>query len=192
MKKLVLIFTIGLFSGFISGQETGLQLYSLRNQFKIDVPGTLNLIKSWGITNIEGGSSYGIPLEDFKKMLTDRGLKMRSFQGGFMDLKNNLEKVVKDAKDYDAKYVMCAWIDHDGDSFDFANTKEATEVFNIAGKRLQEEGVTLVYHAQDYEFQNYGDGSLFDYMAENAEHFGFEIDVYWIQHGGANPMELLN
>ncbi len=70
--------------------------------------------------------------------------------------------------------------------------KEATAVFNNAGKRLQEEGITLVYHAHGYEFSNYEDGSLFDYMATNAVYFGFEIDVYWVQHGGANPMVLLN
>ena len=29
-------------------------------------------------------------------------------------------------------------------------------------------------------------------MATNAEYFGFEMDVYWMQHGGANPMVLLN
>ncbi|MFT6795789.1 MAG: sugar phosphate isomerase/epimerase [Maribacter sp.] len=192
MNKLVLIFVFFISSAVTVGQELGLQLYSLRNQFKTDVPGTLDLIESWGITNIEGGDSYGVPLVDFKKMLKDRGLTMRSIQGEYMDLKNDVEKVIKDAKNYDVSYVMCAWIDHEGGKFDFEKAKEATEVFNKAGKRLQEEGITLVYHAHGYEFKNYEDGSLFDYMAKNAEHFGFEMDVYWVQHGGGNPMVLLN
>jgi sugar phosphate isomerase/epimerase len=29
-------------------------------------------------------------------------------------------------------------------------------------------------------------------MSENAEDFYFEMDVYWFQHGGADPMEYLN
>ncbi|NNE77359.1 MAG: sugar phosphate isomerase/epimerase, partial [Pricia sp.] len=33
-------------------QEVGLQLYSLRNQFKEDVPGTLKIINDWGISKI--------------------------------------------------------------------------------------------------------------------------------------------
>lgn len=192
MKPLLVVFVFLVSTGVTFGQELGLQLYSLRNQFKTDVPGTLDLIQSWGITNIEGGDSYGVPLSDFKNMLKARGLKMRSIQGGYMDLKNNVDKVIKDAKDYDVNYVMCAWIDHEGGMFDFAKAKEATEVFNKAGKRLQDEGITLVYHAHGYEFKNYEDGSLFDYMAKNATHFGFEMDVYWVQHGGGNPMILLN
>ena len=192
MRKSLLLFVFLISTGVTFGQELGLQLYSLRNEFKNDVPGTLDLIQSWGITNIEGGDSYGVPLSDFKKMLKDRGLKMRSIQGGYMDLKNNVDKVIKDAKDYGVSYVMCAWIDHDGDNFDIINAKEAIDVFNKAGKRLQDEGITLVYHAHGYEFRNYNDGSLFDYMATNAEYFGFEMDVYWIQHGGANPMVVLN
>ncbi|MGB3151860.1 MAG: sugar phosphate isomerase/epimerase [Maribacter sp.] len=193
MKKLFILAVLSLACSTTTfAQEIGLQLYSLRDQFKTDVPGTLDLIKSWGITNIEGGDSYGVPLSEFKKMLKDRNLVMRSIQGEYKDLKNNVEKVIKDAKDYGVTYVMCAWIDHDGDTFDINNAKEATEVFNAAGKRLQEEGITLVYHAHGYEFRNYEDGSLFDYMVKNSQYFGFEMDVYWIQHGGANPMVLLN
>ncbi|PIB25744.1 sugar phosphate isomerase [Maribacter sp. 4U21] len=192
MKKLFVILVFSFACSAVYGQEIGLQLYSLRNQFKTDVPGTLDLIQSWGITNIEGGDSYGVPLAKFKTMLKDRNLKMRSIQGAYKDLKNDVEKVIKNAKDYDVKYVMCAWIDHDGNTFDFGNAKEATTIFNTAGKRLQEEGITLVYHAHGYEFRNYEEGSLFDYMAKNAKYFGFEMDVYWVQHGGANPMVLLN
>lgn len=192
MRSLLFVFVFLVAHGVTCAQELGLQLYSLRNQFKTDIPGTLDLIESWGITNIEGGDSYGVPLPAFKKMLKDRGLKMRSIQGGYSDLKDKVDKVIKDAKDYEVKYVMCAWIDHEGGKFDFEKAKEATEVFNKAGKRLQEEGITLVYHAHGYEFKNYEDGSLFDYMAKNAQYFGFEMDVYWVQHGGGNPMILLN
>ena len=39
---------------WVSAQEIGLQLYSLRNQFKTDVPGTLAKIKTWNIKEIEG------------------------------------------------------------------------------------------------------------------------------------------
>ena len=114
MKQILLFLAFLMVGNIVIGQEIGLQLYSLRNQFKTDVPGTLDLIQSWGITNIEGGDSYGVPLVEFKKMLKDRGLKMRSIQGGYMDLKNDVEKVIKDAKNYDVSYVMSACTDHAG------------------------------------------------------------------------------
>ena len=190
-KTLAVLLMVGFLAPAIA-QEVGLQLYSLRNQFKNDVPGTLDLIRSWGITTLEGGDSYGVPLEAFKTMLAERNFNMVCVQGGYMDLKNDVEKVIKSAKDYGATYVMCAWIDHKGDDFDNGTTKEAVAVFNAAGKRLQEEGLKLVYHAHGYEFRPYEEGTLFDYMAKNAEHFAFEMDVYWVKHGGADPMSLLN
>jgi len=148
--------------------------------------------KKLDITNLEGGDSYGVPLEEFKTMLTERNFKMISVQGGYQDLKNDVNKVIESAKAYGASYVMCAWIDHKGDKFDINNTKEAVEIFNTAGKRLSEEGITLVYHPHGYEFRPHEDGTLFDYMAKNAKHFGFEMDVYWVKHGGADPMTVLN
>jgi sugar phosphate isomerase/epimerase len=87
---------------------------------------------------------------------------------------------------------MCPWIPHDGNVFDIAKTKEAVGVFNQAGKKLKAAGLTLAYHAHGYEFRPYEDGTLFDYMAKNATDFDFEMDVYWVRHGGADPMELLN
>src|ERR1700730_19132686 len=56
--------------------DIGLELYSLRSQLPKDVPGTLQKIKQMGITKLEGGDSYGMPLPDFKKLLDANGLKM--------------------------------------------------------------------------------------------------------------------
>lgn len=176
----------------IIAQEVGLQLYSLRNQFKTDVEGTLKLVNEWGITKIEGGGSYGLPMDEYKKLLSDNGLEMVSVGAGYEDLQNDIEKVIQNAKTFGAKYVMCAWIPHEGNTFDIAKTKEATSVFNKAGKRLKEEGITLAYHAHGYEFRPYEDGTLFDYMAKNATHFAFEMDVYWVHHGGGDPIALMN
>ena len=100
--------------------------------------------------------------------------------------------VVEKAKAYNAKYVMCPWIPHEGNVFDIDITKEAVAIFNAAGKLLKEEGITLTYHAHGFEFRPYEDATLFDYMAQNAKDFKFEMDVYWVHHGGADPMALLN
>jgi sugar phosphate isomerase/epimerase len=86
---------------------------------------------------------------------------------------------------------MCAWIPHDGNRFDFENTKAAVKVFNEAGAVLKKEGITLAYHAHGYEFRPYEYGTLFDYMAQNAKNFSLEMDVFWITHGGEDPIALL-
>lgn len=196
MKKLQLLwlFLIAIvFFGTtnVLAQEVGLQLYSLRNQFKEDIPSTLKLINDWGITVLEGGDSYGMPEEEFKGLLAKNNLKVVSVGAGFNDLANAPEEVVKKAKSYGATYVMCAWIPHDGNNFDISDTQKAVEVFNRAGKILRDNGIKLAYHAHGFEFRPYKDGTLFDYMAQNAKFFDFEMDVYWVHHGGEDPLKLL-
>ncbi|MGB5170422.1 MAG: sugar phosphate isomerase/epimerase [Eudoraea sp.] len=192
MKNYLSAFLLIFCCYFLSAQEVGLQLYSLRNQFKTDVPGTLKLINDWGITKIEGGGSYDLPMDEYKALLKKNNLDMVSVGSSYEDLQNDVDKVIANAKTFGAKFVMCAWIPHDDNVFDIAKTKEATEVFNKAGKRLKKEGITLAYHAHGYEFRPYKDGTLFDYMAQNAKDFGFEMDVYWVHHGGGDPLAVLN
>jgi len=90
MKKLLLVFGIALFTLPLSAQEVGLQLYSLRNQFKTDVPGTLRLINDWGITKIEGGGTYGLPMDEYQGLLKKNNLDVVSVGASFEDLEKNL------------------------------------------------------------------------------------------------------
>ena len=176
----------------MSAQEFGIQLYSLRNQFKKDVSGSLKTISDWGLTNLEGGNTYGLSFNEFDALLNQYNLDVVSVGASYDDLRDNPEKALASAKQFGAKYVMCAWIPHNGNDFDINKVKEAVAVFNTAGKLLKDAGITLAYHAHGYEFRPYEEGTLFDYMAENANNFAFEMDVFWVQHGGADPMTLLN
>lgn len=178
----------------LQAQEIGLQLYSLRNQFKTDVPGTLAKIKSFGITEIEGGGTYGMPMEDYKNLLAQNGLKMVSIGAGFEKLRDDPQAVIDEAKAFGAKYVMCSWIPHRGDTFDINDTKKAIAVFNAAGKKLHEAGLSFCYHTHGYEFRPYADGTLFDYLVKHTDprYVNFEMDVFWVKHPGQDPVALLN
>ena len=176
-----------------TAQEFGLQLYSLREQFKKDVPGTLQKINKWGIREIEGGDTYGLPLDEYKKLLSENKLTMVSVGADFQQLKTNPQAAVDEAKRFNAKYVVCFSIPHKDNDFDISNVKEAVEVFNNAGKILQENGISLCYHAHGFEFRPYEKGTLFDYLATNTNplYFNFEMDVFWVKHPGQDPVALL-
>src|SRR6185503_10673071 len=53
----------------------GLQLYSLRDQFKKDVAGTLDQVRSFNIKYVELAGTYGLPPDRFRKELDARGLQ---------------------------------------------------------------------------------------------------------------------
>jgi len=193
MKKLLPLIGIVLLTLPLSAQEIGLQLYSLRNEFKEDVPGTFAKIKEWGITKVEDGDdgTQGYSLEEYKALLAKNNLEIVSASAPFEELRDSPETVIKRTKDYGAKYVVCFWIPHKDTIFTIDETKMALDVFNSAGKKLKDEGITLVYHPHGYEFRAYKDALLLDHMIQNSEYFDFEMDVYWFAHPGEDPVEWL-
>jgi sugar phosphate isomerase/epimerase len=176
----------------ISKGRIGLQLYSLRDQFAKDVPGTLDEVKSWGLKNVELAGTYGLTTEQFAAELKKRGLKAVSAHNSFDQYRTNLDGIIRDAKIFGLKYAGCAWIPHGGD-FDEKTCRDAIEVFNHAGETLAKHGITFFYHTHGYEFQPYKDGTLFDLlMAEtNPKYVSFQMDVFWVVHAGQDPVALL-
>lgn len=188
----IIILTTQFSDPTLFAQEFGIQLYSLRNQFNTNIEESLKTIADWGINTIEGGDTYGMKENEFRALLTKYELNPISIGASYEDLRDDPEKVAQKALRYGARFVMCSWIPHDGNRFNIENTKAAVKVFNEAGAVLKREGIILAYHAHGYEFRPYEYGSLFDYMAQNAKNFSLEMDVFWITHGGEDPIALLD
>ncbi|MCB0841257.1 MAG: sugar phosphate isomerase/epimerase [Bacteroidetes bacterium] len=203
-KTIFLVLTIFSLSNCMSTSENnqgepvfvapvGAQAYSFRNYFPEDMIGTLDRIQAMGIKEIEGVPGNVDPV-DFRKLCDERGMSIPSTGTDFKGLKEDPMKVVENAKALGAKYVMCAWIPHPNrGNFSVTDADEAIEVFNTAGKILKENGLTFCYHTHGYEFQPYQDGTLMDYIIEstNPEDVSFEMDVFWVQFGGGDPVALL-
>lgn len=169
--------------------QVGVQLYTFRKQMPADVPGMLQKISTMGIKYLEGGGTYNLPKEEYKSLLQKNNLEMVSIGGNFKDLQDSLSKVVDEARFFGAKYVMCSWVPHQGDTFTIEEAKNAVQVFNTAGKALKEKGLTFVYHAHGYEFQRYENGTFFDYMLQHMdpEYANIEMDVFWFKNSGQDP-----
>lgn len=175
----------------VSAQEIALQLYSLRNELKVDVEKYHEIIDQWGIRYIEGGGTYDLPLKGYQELLEKHDLHVISVGGSYEEMRDNPQAVIEKAKAFGAKYIVTFWIPHTSGLFGEKEAKAAVEVFNKAGQLVQDAGLIYCYHPHGYEFKPYGAGTLFDYMATNATHFNFQMDVFWVQMGGVDPMALL-
>ena len=171
----------------------GLQLYSLRDLFKTEVPGTLDKVKAFGITEVETASTYGMPAEKLREMLDARGLKAVSGHFQYDPLTKDIDAVIRDAKALGLEYVACPWIPHDEAGFTEEATRKAAADFNKWGEALAKAGLKFAYHPHGYEFAPFGDGTLFDLLVKETkpEFVNFEMDVFWVTHPGKNPAELL-
>tara|TARA_R110002124_G_scaffold188441_2_gene355597 strand:+ start:16259 stop:17095 length:837 start_codon:yes stop_codon:yes gene_type:complete len=195
MKKTCILYLLILLVNFsfvatLKAQEIGLQLYSLREQMKLDVEKYHEIIQQWGVRYIEGGTTYGLSDKKYKALLAKYELQMISVGGSYEEIGTDPEAVIEKAKSFGSKYIVTFWIPHTGE-FTEQNAKEAVEVFNRFGKLAKAAGITFCYHPHGYEFKPYGNGTLFDYMLENATDFKFEMDVFWVKMGRADPLAIL-
>lgn len=169
----------------------GLQLYSLREQFAKDVPGTLDKVRDFGFKNVELAGTYGLTPEKFKAELDSRGLKAISGHFPFEKFRDDPESIAQEAEKLGMAYAGCAWIGHKG-TLDEKSCREAAQVFNHAGEVLAKHGIKFNYHTHGYEFQPFGSETLFDLLMKETkpEFVSFEMDVFWIVHAGQDPVAL--
>ncbi len=170
----------------------GLQLYSLREQFAVNVPATIDMTRGFGIEYVELAGTYNIAPENFREQLATKGLKPVSGHFPYERFRDNVGGIAAEARALGLQYVGCAWIPHQY-PFDEKTAREAAAMFNRAGEALAKQGLKFFYHTHGYEFQPHGNGTLFDLMmAETHREFvRYEMDVFWIAHPGQDPVRLL-
>src|SRR5687768_14601535 len=113
MKLLLILLFLGILPALLVGQSkerlvdtgpgfkgpVGLQLYSLRDQFKNDVPGTLDQVKALGITYVETAGTYGVSEQTFTAETQRRQRQRRGNQAwvrkGFLVGENTWNRIYR-------------------------------------------------------------------------------------------------
>lgn len=174
----------------------GLQLWSLREQTKADVPAALDWVKARGITEVETAGTGNLSAEEFSKLLKERGLKAVSAHIGYDDLTKDLSGSIAKAKTLGVKYVMTAWIPHGKEGLTPELAHKAAADFSKWGEAFRAEGITYGYHPHGFEFVAFpseGGKTAFDILVGETkpEFVSFEMDVFWVFHAGIDPAALL-
>lgn len=177
-------------------EHIGLQLWSLRDQIKADVPAALDWVKAHGIAEVETAGTGNLSAGDFLKLLQERGLKAVSAHIGYEALAKDLPAQIATAKTLGVKYVMTAWIPHPKEGLSAELAHKAAADFNKWGEAFRAEGITYGYHPHGFEFvalPSEGGKTAFDILVGETkpENVSFEMDVFWVFHAGVDPTSLL-
>lgn len=174
----------------------GIQLYSLRTQTKEQgaLP-PLELVKSWGLKEVETAGTGGLPPEQFRKELESRGLKPVAAHIGFAALEKDVQAAIHEVKALGATYGICPSIPRK-DDFDDAAALRAAAKFNEWGAAFKKAGLKFGYHPHGFEFaksKTPGAERVFDVLigATDPQLVAFEMDVFWVYHAGVDPVSLL-
>lgn len=175
-------------------EHPGVVSYTYRKSFAKDMPGTLDMVKKTGFTDIEFSNLFGQTAKDIRSMIDERGIKCSSFGVSYEDLTTKTDTVAKNARTLGAKFVRVAGFPHTKSGLTLDEAKNAVAAFNRVGKILKDQyGLTLVYHNHGFEFQPYEKGTLFDYIVQqtNPRYVSLEMDILWVHFPGQDPVALL-
>ncbi|MTT33023.1 TIM barrel protein [Terrilactibacillus sp. BCM23-1] len=165
-----------------------LQLWSVKDVCEKDFFGTLEKISEMGYEGIEFAGYYDQPAQKIKEKCTDLGLKVVASHISAEKIVNDLDNVISFEKELGNNYIVCPYA-----SYDTKNewTSFASKL-KIACKKIEESGMTLVYHNHHLEFHKLEDTYILDYLLETVPHLKAELDTYWIQYAGEDVVSYMS
>ncbi len=167
----------------------GLQLHTVREQLAEDPVATIQAVAEIGYAGVEGGSPGKMTTEEYTKLLADNGLKLIGGGAQADELRNHLPDVVDRCNQLGIRYLMTGIaraLRQEGKDWETAVAELAEGCANAAGA-----GLKVLYHNHAFEFETKVQGIYgLDYLMKTipASDIGSELDVYWVQAGGEDPI----
>ena len=170
--------------------KIGIQLYSLREEMAADMEATLAAVKAMGYDYVEFAGYFGKSAEEVKALLDKHGLTAISVHQNPDDFLVGGQAVIDYLKVLGVKYAAIPWYDT---ARLLADWKVGTDNIAELGKSLKANGIQLLYHNHDFEFQKIDGQYLLDklYATVPADLLQPEFDTCWVHYAGENPATYL-
>ena len=174
-------------------KKVGLQLYSVRDLMKADLPGTLAKVAAIGYKEVEFAGYFGRTPAEIRDLLRRDGLTSPSTHLPFDSLETTWQKQLDDAKAIGHQWATIAFIPAEKRQT-LDDWKRHAATFNRAAAQAKAAGLRFAYHNHDFEFKAIDGTRPFDILLKETDPslVDFEMDLYWVVFGGGNPIELFN
>lgn len=169
--------------------KKAIQLYSIRKACEENLSVALKAMAEQGYAAVEFANFYNYTADQINEMLKRYGLEIVGSHIDQNDIFDNLNSTIAYQKAIGNKRIVCPWSD--------LKTKEDVVAFaekvKIAAPKYKEAGMQLYYHNHSHEFKKDGEKYLIDILHDltTADELWFELDMYWVFCGGADPLYYL-
>lgn len=170
--------------------KVGIQLYSLRDKMEADMYGTLKAVKEMGYDCVEFAGYFGKTAEEIKGMLDELGLECYSIHQAPVWYETDGMDAVNYVKKLGIKYSA---IPHYSVKKYHEEWDETMAFFTKIGKLLKDNGIEMLYHNHDFEYEKKDGEFIIDkiYNTISPELLNPEFDVCWVKYAGQSPEEYL-
>src|SRR5688572_3829482 len=177
--------------------RAGIQVIIYGQRNRDDIGGVLKEVAEIGFAGAETGNLFRQEGDEAKvrKLFRDTGLALCGCHAGFAEFEDEgkLRENLAYLHALGGRYLMCSGV---GDrKRGLAAYRDASRLFNETGKKCRDAGVAFCYHNHAWEFEDReGDTCGMDVLASETDPalVKFCLDVYWIYHGGDDPVRFIN
>ncbi|HRT10830.1 MAG TPA: sugar phosphate isomerase/epimerase [Candidatus Paceibacterota bacterium] len=167
----------------------GLQLYSLREQCKTDLPGMLAAVSRIGYKGVEFAGYHGRSAAELKKMLADNGLVCCGTHTPLETIQPaKLEETIEFNRTIGNKYLIVPWMT--------GKTRQEwldkARLFNEVAEKVKAAGMVVGYHAHAHDFHKLEGERAWDIFFGNTKpEVVMQLDTSNCLEGGADPVAVL-
>lgn len=172
--------------------QVACQLYTVRDHLKTPraIAASLEKVKAIGYGAVQLSGLGPVDVKELAKMLKDTGLSCAATHEPGDDILDRPAAVAERLRLLNCRVVAYPW--PGGVSFD---TVESVRRFaarlDAAGAVLRQAGIALCYHNHHLEFRRIAGGMVLEilFAETDPKHLGAELDTYWVQFGGGDPVD---
>ncbi len=170
------------------------QMYTVRESCKTPegIAESLAKIAAIGYESVQISGIGEIDPQALRGLCDDNGLSICATHIPYARMVDDPDGVIAEHDILGCKYPGIGGMDADykkeGKYVEFA--QDASEV----AKTLAAAGKIFVYHNHSWEFEKVDGRTVYETFVEESDpdYFMFEIDTYWVAHGGASPVAWIN
>jgi sugar phosphate isomerase/epimerase len=173
--------------------KLSVQLYTVREQFKADIPGTLKRVKDIGFEYVETAFwPDGVSVKQAAKYLKDAGLSVSSAHVE-IPMGDKKQIFLDTAAAYNCRKMIWHGWPEDKRYSSLQGTMELVSIYNEAGRFAKANGLEFGLHNHWWEYRNKIDGRfVYEVLMENLDKdIFFEVDTYWVKVAGQDPASIV-
>ena len=175
----------------MSASVLAAQLYTVRDftQTRDGLARSLEKVAAIGYRAVQVSAIGDIPDAEVARLAADNGLTICNTHISYDRLCHALDSVIAQHKLWNCRHVAIGSMPDEfrGSEDGF---RRFADIANAIGEKLAAAGLTFSYHNHSFELVKFGDRTGLDILFEETDprFLQAELDTYWLQHGGADPV----
>lgn len=175
--------------------QIGAQMFSMRDRTQTAeaMRRTLSEVKKMGYNLVQlSGHNQQIDPAEIADMLRENDLTCGSTHFSFEAMEQDPTRIAQIHHLWNCTYPGIGSM-----PAEFRGSREGYLEFarrvSAVADRLAEDGLHLVYHNHAFEFAKFGGVTGLELLMEHASpNLQFEVDTYWVQSGGGDPVDWIH